>query len=58
MKVGDLVRMKHIKTAVAFGSAAIVTRKAHDKFVRVWNSAEQQHEYWDIRYIEVLNESR
>ena len=59
MQIGDLVRMKCIKTAVAFGPAAIVIRRGPStKFVRVWNSAEQKHEGWDIRYIEVVNESR
>ena len=59
MKVGDLVRMKHIKTGATFGPAAIVIRRGSPtKFVRVWNSAEQQYEGWDIRYIEVVNESR
>ena len=59
MKVGDLVRMKHAKTGVAFGPAAIVIRRGSStKFVRVWNSARQKHEGWDIRYIEEINESR
>ena len=59
MKVGDLVRMKDRKTGAAFGPAAIVIRRGSStKFVRVWNSLEQQHEYWDTRYIEVLNEGR
>ena len=60
MQVGDLVRMKHVKTGAAFGPAAIVVmrRGPSTKFVRVWNSPEQKHEYWDIRYIEVLNASR
>ena len=59
MRVGDLVRMKSHKTGTAFGPAAIVTRRGSPtKFVRVWNSAEQQYEGWDIRYIEVVNASR
>jgi len=59
VQIGDLVRMKHIKTGAAFGAAAIVMRGGPStKFVRVWNSAEQRYEDWDIRYIEVINESR
>ena len=59
MKVGDLVRMKDRKTGAAFGPAAIVIRRGSStKFVRVWNSAEQKYEGWDIRYIEVVNASR
>ncbi len=59
MQVGDLVRMKHVKTGAAFGPAAILTRRCSStKFVRVWNSPEQKYEYWDIRYIEVVNASR
>jgi hypothetical protein len=51
--------MKHVKSGTAFGPAAIVIRRGSPtKFVRVWNSAEQQYEGWDIRYIEVVNESR
>jgi len=56
MQVGDLVRMKHVKTGNAFGPAAIVIRnRPSTEFVRVWCSREQKYEHWDIRYIEVIN---
>ena len=59
MRAGDLVRMKHVKSGTAFGPAAIVIRRdSSTKFVRVWNSPQQKYEHWDIRYIEVVNESR
>ncbi len=59
MQVGDLVRMKHAKTGAAFGPAAIVTRNAaSSEFVRVWCSRVRRYEYWDARYIEVVNAGR
>ena len=59
MQVGDLVRMRHVKTGNAFGpSAIVIKRDPSTKFVRVWNSPEQKYEHWDIRYIEVVNASR